>query len=69
MPVTASTGRLPCDNLRRHLLVRVAIIPCKAKISKFELAICSDKQVVGFQILKALLSGAGPGGSWNRLTR
>lgn len=69
MPVTATAGRLPCDDLRRHFLLRVAIVPRKAKVSEFELAIRSDEQIVGFEILNPALRGLELGESWKRLTR
>jgi hypothetical protein len=62
MPVTASAGRLPCDDLRCHLVLRVAKVPCEAKISEFELAICGNEQVIGFEILKPALKRPEPGG-------
>ena len=69
MPVTMGAGRLPCDDLRCHFLLRVAIVSRKAKVSEFELAIRSDKQIVGFEILKPALRYPGLGGPWDRLTR
>lgn len=69
MPMTASAGRSPCNDLRSHLVLRIAKVPCEAKISEFELAISRDEQVIGFEILKPELRRPEPGYLWNRRTR
>lgn len=69
MPMMASAGRSPCNDLRSHLVLRIAKVPCEAKISEFELAISRDEQVIGFEILKPELRRPEPGYLWNRLTR
>ena len=55
MPVTVSARHLPRDDLRCHLILGVAIVPCETEISEFKLAICGNEQVVGFEILRPAL--------------
>lgn len=49
--------------------MRIAKVPCEAKISEFELAISRDEQVIRFEILKPELRRPEPGYLWNRRTR
>ena len=45
-------GYIPGDDLASHLVARVREVSCETEISDFELAICSNKQVVWLQILR-----------------